>query len=457
MIELATVTITRTYLIHPDPMMKQVLDRNMDYRRWCWNKALEIWNDMYEARDIMLPQKKRLLIKDYYQILHSLDNKKLKAKTKQKKQDQLLEIGSQLTATDWELAKINPSPNWRNVRDQMVADKMQWQLKYSARILQLAVQDLGKAFSNFFNQAQPGWGKPKFKSRFALRQGFKSDCLRIKDEMLYLDQPRGNQEKWTPFSVNEPLLSNKFGVVSFYRERNQYFVTIPFKVEQTVLKTMPKSNKVTGVDRNVGHFDTLDGSINVDPKRLERLYQRVKHYQRSLAKKRKINGRIKGKRSKNYQKTREKLQRTYHRIHDIQHDLMHKFTTLLVQHYQTLVIEDLNVKGMQMSHVASKGLHRSMFGLFTQLITYKCNWYHRNLILTNRFYPSTQRCAYCGTIKTGDDKITLQGNKKHHTKHNEYVCYNPNCPKYNVVRDRDYNAVQSLTAIALHPEINHKY
>ena len=106
--------------------MKQVLDRNMDYRRWCWNKALEIWNDMYEARDIMLPQKKRLLIKDYYQILHSLDNKKLKAKTKQKKQDQLLEIGSQLTATDWELAKINPSPNWRNVRDQMVADKMQW-------------------------------------------------------------------------------------------------------------------------------------------------------------------------------------------------------------------------------------------------------------------------------------------------------------------------------------------
>ena len=278
MIELATVTITRTYLIHPDPMMKQVLDHNMDYRRWCWNKALEIWNDMYEARDIMLSRKKRLLIKDYYQILHSLDNKKLKAKTKQKKQDQLLEIGSQLTATDWELAKINPSPNWRNVRDQMVADKMQWQLKYSARILQLAVQDLGKAFSNFFNQAQPGWGKPKFKSRFALRQGFKTDSLRIKDGMLYLDQPRGSQEKWTPFSVNEPLLSNKFGVVSFYRERNQYFITIPFKVEQMALKAMPKSDKVTGVDRNVGHFDTLDGSINVDPKRLERLYQRVKHY-----------------------------------------------------------------------------------------------------------------------------------------------------------------------------------
>lgn len=108
---------------------------------------------MYEARDIMIPRKKRLLIKDYYQILHSLDNKKLKVKTKLKKQDQLLEIGSQFTATDWELAEINPSPNWRNVREQMVADKMQWQLKYSARILQLAVQDLGKAFSNFFNQA----------------------------------------------------------------------------------------------------------------------------------------------------------------------------------------------------------------------------------------------------------------------------------------------------------------
>lgn len=51
----------------------------------------------------------------------------------------------------------------------------------------------------------------------------------------------------------------------------------------------------------------------------------------------------------------------------------------------------------------------------------------------------TQRCSECGNVKTGDDKVTLQGNKKHHTKHDEYVCYN--CGS---ILDRDGNAVANL-------------
>ena len=43
----------------------------------------------------------------------------------------------------------------------------------------------------------------------------------------------------------------------------------------------------------------------------------------------------------------------------------------------------------------------------------------------------------------GDEKITLQGNKKHGTKHNEYVCYE--CGYSN---DRDENAVLNLLALA---------
>ena len=63
-----------------------------------------------------------------------------------------------------------------------------------------------------------------------------------------------------------------------------------FKISRDQLNKKPQTTKVTGVDRNVGHFDTLDGSINVCPSRLDRLYKRVKHYQRGLAKKRLING-----------------------------------------------------------------------------------------------------------------------------------------------------------------------
>lgn len=454
----ATVTITRVYCLYPNQQMKKVLDNNMEYRRYCWNLALETWNDMYQARDLMLTKSKRLLIAEALKLQHELlNNKRLKASTIKRKMARLQVINDQLTDNDWELAKINPSPTWQRVRDILVDNKEYWQQNYSSRILQLAVQDLGKAFANFFNKAQPNLGLPKFKSRFANRQGFKTDRLKIQNNCLVLDQPRHVKESWSPLTISEPLLSNKFGVVSFYRERNNYYVAIPFKISRDQLNKKSQTTKVTGVDRNVGHFDTLDGSINVCPSRLDRLYKRVKHYQRALAKKRLINGKKKAQHSHNYQKVRQKLQQAYHQIHNIQYDLMHKFTTILVTRYNTLVIEDLNVNGMQMSHVASKGLHRSMFGLFKRLLMYKCNWYKRTLILANRFYPSTQRCAYCGMVKKGDDKITLNGNKKHHTNHSEYVCYNPNCPMYRVIRNRDYNAVQSLTALIDHPELNHAY
>ena len=73
---------------------------------------------------------------------------------------------------------------------------------------------------------------------------------------------------------------------------------------------------------------------------------------------------IKGTQSNKYLKTKTKLQSCYERVSNIQHDLMHKFTTKLVNDYDQIVIENLDVKGMLMSHVASKGMHRSMFGLF---------------------------------------------------------------------------------------------
>ncbi len=154
-------------------------------------------------------------------------------------------------------------------------------------------------------------------------------------------------------------------------------------------------------------------------------------------------------------KTKAKLQACYRKASNIQNDLIHKFTTELVNDYDKIVIENLSVKGMLMSHVASKGVHRSMFGKFKQILTYKCDWYGKELILANKLYPSTQRCAACGNVKKGDDKITLYGNKKHGTKHNEYVCYNEKCPNYNKVVDRDKNAMLSLLALTEYPELNH--
>lgn len=413
--EPATVIQTRVYALHPNRVMRQAFDEACDYRRYCFSQGLALWNEMYEARRIAKSTKQKALLKSY------------------------------------------PSPTERKVRDELVANKADWQYQYSAHLLQLAITDLANAWSNFFNKAQPDWGKPKFKSKKAPRQGFKSDQSRIKDGVLYLERAKESnvpKDQWQGFKPSEAPLSEKFGVVSYFKEKGRYYAAIPYKIKDENVKVLNKTGKATAIDVNVGHFDYTEGRLVVLPKRLNRIYKQIKHYQRQLARKRVENGQATYN-SKSYSKTKAKLQACYRKAGNIQNDLMQKFTTELVKGYDKIVIENLSVKGMLMSHVASKGVHRSMFGKFKQILTYKCNWYDKELILANKLYPSTQRCAACGNVKKGDDKITLYGNKKHDTKHNEYVCYNEKCPNYNKVVDRDKNAMLNLLALAEHPELNH--
>ena len=381
---------TQVVKLKVNKTMQKHLDALCDYRRYCWNKGLETWQLMYEA--------------------HSLN-----------KQD-------------------NPSPNERRVRDELVANKADWQYDLSARCLQLAVKDLANAWKNFFDKAQPDWGTPSFKSKKAPRQGFKTDRAKIVNGKLRLDKPRSiSKEFWFDLSSYEALKMSEVKVVSIFKEKNAYYAALPYEEE---VSGKSKTHQKTAVDVNVGHFNYTEGQIKVLPVKLQKLYKRIKHYQRVLARKREVNGKLATK-SNNYFAVRTKLQRDYRKVANIQNDLLQKFTTKLIDNYDQIVIEDLAVKEMMMTHVASKGMQRSLFSKFRLILTYKCDWYGKELILANKTYPSTQRCAQCGYVKKGDEKITLQGNKKHGTKHNEYICYQ--CGYSN---DRDENAVLNLLALA---------
>ena len=379
---------TQKVRLYPNKTMQKVLDDLCDYRRYCWNAGLALWNDMYEESLI-------------------LEDKKLKL-------------------TQYK------------VRDELVANKEDWQYQLSARCLQLAIEDLSKAWKNFFDKAQVDWGKPRFKSKKSARQGFKTDRAKIIKGKLRLDKPQGIKKWYDIRFKGAKSLDGKLKVVSIYRENGKYWASLPFEVN---IETKPKTNCVTAVDVNVGHINYTEGKINTLPDNLKRLYKHIKHYQRTLARKRVVNGKQATK-SNNYVKTRAKLQRDYRKVANIQHDIMQKFTTQLVEEYDKIVIEDLQVKQMQMTHVASKGLQRSMFGYFRHILSYKCDWNGKKLILADKYYPSTQRCSKCGHIKTGEDKVGLNGNLKYGTKHNEYICYE--CGN---IMDRDENAVYNLLAL----------
>ncbi|WP_334352866.1 RNA-guided endonuclease InsQ/TnpB family protein [Companilactobacillus sp. HBUAS56257] len=373
--------------LYPNRYMMKVLNKLCDYRRYCWNEGLATWIDMYD--------------------LHTIDS-------------------------------TNPRPNVYSVRNELVTNKADWQYQLSARTLQLAISDLGKAWQNFFDKTQLDWGKPRFKSKKAVRQGFKTDRAKIVNGKLCLDKPHGIKT-WYDIRINKHEdLSGELKVVSVYRENGKYWASLPFEMAP---KSKLLTNQNTAVDVNVGHLNYTGGLINTLPNHLIRLYQRIKLYQKQLAHKRVINGK-KANKSNNYIAVRAKLQRDYRKVTNIQHDLIQKFTTKLVTDFDKIVIEDLNIKKMQMSHVASKGLQQSLFGYFRQVLSYKCEWYGKEIVLADKYYPSTQRCSKCGHIKKGSDKITLRGNAKHHTRHNEYICYD--C---GAVLDRDTNAVANLLSL----------
>ena len=401
--------------------MTRVLDDLCDYRRYCWNQGLELWNELYDQRIEMVPadirKKSQLAFKDKTIIFS--------------KEDQ-------------SLLNSYPSPSNRVIRDLLVKDKEDWQYLLSSRVLQLAVKDLSTAWSTFFDsrnsskQRRRKVGKPTFRDKKNPKQGFKTDTASIRNGKLVLDKPREYTGTWYGISFRGyNLPDGKIKHCAVTKVGNSYQAAITMECPE---QPLPKTGKKTAIDANVNHFDYTDGSFAVFPKQLEVLYSQIKFYQRLLAEKRKENGKN-ATRSKRYFKVRTKLQKRYQRVAAIQNDLLHQFTTMIYRNYDTVVIEDLDVQAMQMKKKA-KNLHCSLFGRFRILMEYKAIKFNKKLVVADQFYPSTQRCSSCGHVKTGDDKIGLDGNKKHGTKHDEYICYS--C---GFVADRDQNAVLNLLAL----------
>lgn len=411
--------LTRKVRLYPNKTMLAVLDSLCDYRRFCWNQALDTWLSLYQQRQEHLPVS-------------------LRHKVKQAVKDKSISF----TASEKTLLTQYPAPAQYIVRNILVKNKQEWQCQLSSRVLQLAVADLAKTWKYFFNNKANNTlhvGKPTFKQKKNPKQGFKTDRARIKTGKLFLDKPHKYKSDWygIPFKGYD-LPDGKIKHCSVTKIGGKYYASL---VIDAPIETPVKTSKSTAIDANVNHLDYTDGSFVACPKQLDILYTQIKHYQRLLARKRQANDQ-RATQSNQYFKVRTKLQRCYKRVTNIQNDLLHKFTTEIYHNYDTVVIEDLDVRAMQMSKKA-KNLHRSMFGRFRLYMEYKADKFGKELIIADRYYPSTQRCSQCGHVKTGDDKITLQGNIKHGTKHNEYVCY-----ECGYEADRDHNAVMNLLALA---------
>lgn len=268
----------------------------------------------------------------------------------------------------------------------------------NSRIYRLAIDDLCKSWNNFFKNQS--FNKPKLKTKKDNIQSFSTERPMIynKTFSIQMGNPPGSKKRnRTTIKTGESIkfLKNKeIYRITISKKGNKYFVSFNYKELQNN-KTYNKHKKQkVGIDVGLKTFLTLsNGETSHLPKKIKKLNKKIRKQQRILAKKQKG--------SKNYWKARTKLQNLYLKQTNVKLDFIHKLTTYICKTYKSICIEDLNIEEMKQSNQLNckHQLHHGCLGLFKDLIKRKAIKFNNNLIIADRYFPSSKKCSNCGNIK----------------------------------------------------------
>ncbi|WP_371101153.1 RNA-guided endonuclease InsQ/TnpB family protein, partial [Streptomyces sp. PU_AKi4] len=197
-------------------------------------------------------------------------------------------------------------------------------------------------------------------------------------------------------------------------------------VEDPTIQPLPATDAVVGVDVGLDHLLTLSTGQKVsNPRHERRDHARLAKAQQQLARKTRGDG-------ANRTKARRKVARAHARIADRRRDHLHKLTTRLVRENQTIVIEDLAVRNMVKNGKLARAISDAAWADFRSMLEYKAQWYGREVIAVDRWFPSSRLCSACGTL---GDKMPLNVR--------DWMC---DCGR---THDRDVNAAKNILAAGL--------
>jgi putative transposase len=193
------------------------------------------------------------------------------------------------------------------------------------------------------------------------------------------------------------------------------------------VKPLPVTDAAVGVDAGITSLVTLSTGEKVTNPQFEcKDRVRLAKAQRELSRKARGDG-------ANRARARRKVARIHARIADRRQDHLHKLTTRLVRENQTIVIEDLAVRAMVKNHTLARAISDASWTMMRSMLEYKCAWYGRDLVVVDRWFPSSKLCSNCGTLT---EKMPL--NVREWT-----------CRGCGTTHDRDVNAAINLKAAGL--------
>ncbi|MEU8060341.1 RNA-guided endonuclease InsQ/TnpB family protein, partial [Microbispora bryophytorum] len=122
---------------------------------------------------------------------------------------------------------------------------------------------------------------------------------------------------------------------------------------------------------------------------LRRAERRLKKAQQALSRK--------AKGSANRKKAIARVARAHARVTDARRDFAHKLSTRIIRDNQAVMVEDLSVKGLARTKLATS-VHDAGWGRLTAMLAYKAARHGRTLVKVDRWFPSSKLCSACGAV-----------------------------------------------------------
>ena len=274
-------------------------------------------------------------------------------------------------------------------------EEFQWLSEVSNDVAKQAVKDACNAYKKFF-KGQSAF--PRFKSKKNTRPSFYNDTfkLKLKRKSVLL-----SKIGWVKTSEQFPVAKKYFNPrVTF--DGKYWYLSVSFEFKQESVELTDDSIGVDlgikdlAVCSNGAIFKNINKSDTVKKKE-----KRLRRLQRKVSRKYQYN-----KKGNTFVKTRniikiEKEIRLIQRsLSNIRRNHIHQVTTSIVKTKpRRIVIEDLNVSGMMKNKHLAKAIQKQGFYEFRRQLTYKCDWSGIELIIADKYYPSSKTCSSCGIIK----------------------------------------------------------
>ena len=285
-------------------------------------------------------------------------------------------------------------------------------------------------------------GHPKFKSKkYSMPKFYQDPCkikfteTHVKVEGFAVSKKRNKQKlNWIKLAEQGRIpIGGNYRDPRVKLDGEHWWLMVGVEITRVENKQAKKQEGI-GIDLGIKDLaicsdGTTEKNIN-KTSNIKQLEKRKRRVQRSISRKYEKNKR--GGcycKTKNIEKSEEKLLKINHRLTNLRQNYVHQITTKIIKREPSFIcIEDLNVKGMMKNKHLSKAVGQQGFGEFRRQLEYKCAWNGIPLVIADRFFPSSKLCSCCGTIKK-DLKLS---NRTYH------------CDQCGLVIDRDYQASLNL-------------